>query len=277
MHKLRFLSLVVLALAATTFADDWAKQYAVGSGAQLQVIADDAHLRVVASDKNEIAVRVTTEGYRIVPPTGAMAGSAASGELRIGEQQTGDRVELQFRTPRNNWGWHGGRRVINVEISVPRKTALDLRTGDGHIDVRDVSGDLKLVSGDGHITGEGLDGTLRVTTGDGHINVRGRFDLMELGTGDGRVEADAKAGSKIGAGWRVHTGDGSVTLRLPSDFSADLDAHTGDGHITLDLPVTVAGRITTNGVRGRLGNGGGQLYIRTGDGSIRLERGSGMM
>ena len=29
--------------------------------------------------------------------------------------------------------------------------------------------------------------------------------------------------------WDITTGDGSVSLYLPSDFGAELDAHTGDG------------------------------------------------
>jgi hypothetical protein len=70
----------------------------------------------------------------------------------------------------------------------------------------------------------------------------------------------------------VRTGDGHVTLRLPRDFSADLDVHTGDGHIDSDLPVTVSGSRRENELRGRLNAGGPPLVVRTNDGSIRLER-----
>jgi hypothetical protein len=52
---------------------------------------------------------------------------------------------------------------------------------------------------------------------------------------------------------------------------AELDAHTGDGHVSLDFPVTVSGRLSTSNIRGKLGNGGPELTLRTGDGSIRLE------
>lgn len=253
-----FLLLALAAVAAR--GDDWNKSYTVSARPELHVIANDANLRVVSWERNQIAVHVSTIGWRIAPD-----------ELRITEQQAGNRVDLELRTPHN--GIIFGRRSITVEISVPRQLALDLRTGDGNIDMRDVGGDLRLTSGDGHITGAGLDGTLRVQTGDGQIRLDGRFDQMDLETGDGQIEAEAAPGSKIGAGWRVHTGDGSVNLRLPGDFSADLDAQTGDGHITLDLPVTVAGELRPNHVRGKLNAGGATLSIRTGDGSIRLARG----
>ena len=70
----------------------------------------------------------------------------------------------------------------------------------------------------------------------------------------------------------ITTGDGSVSLYLPSDFGAELDAHTGDGSIRNELSIAAeggeAGRHT---LRARLGNGGKTLQIRTSDGSIRLK------
>ena len=72
--------------------------------------------------------------------------------------------------------------------------------------------------------------------------------------------------------WRIRTGDGSVTLRLPENFTADLDAHTGDGKITVDFPVTASGSLGRSELRGKLNGGGQTLVVRTGDGPIRLHR-----
>jgi hypothetical protein len=71
--------------------------------------------------------------------------------------------------------------------------------------------------------------------------------------------------------WDITTGDGGVSLYLPADFAAELDAHTGDGSIRNDLDISRDGsEVSRRTVRGRLGGGGRQLRIRTGDGSIRL-------
>jgi hypothetical protein len=72
--------------------------------------------------------------------------------------------------------------------------------------------------------------------------------------------------------WSVHTGDGHVTLRLPENFAADLDAHTGDGKVTVDFPVTISGSVGGSELRGKLNGGGETLTVRTGDGAIHLER-----
>jgi putative adhesin len=72
--------------------------------------------------------------------------------------------------------------------------------------------------------------------------------------------------------WSLHTGDGSVTLRVPQTLVADVELHTNDGHISLNLPVEVNGRLGGNNIRGKLNGGGRTLSVHTGDGSITLGR-----
>jgi DUF4097 and DUF4098 domain-containing protein YvlB len=207
--------------------------------------------------------------------------------VTVTDSQTGDRVDIEVRLPQSHSGFHG-HRSVTLALRVPPQADLDVRTGDGSVDAKPVSGRLSISTGDGSITAEGLqgevrlhtgDGSIKATglagkleadTGDGHMSVRGRFDVLTLGTGDGGIDAEVEAGSKVEAAWSLQSGDGSITLRLPGDFSADLDAHTGDGHIVLEKPVTVTGTISPSAVRGKLGSGGQTLRIHTGDGSIRL-------
>ena len=74
--------------------------------------------------------------------------------------------------------------------------------------------------------------------------------------------------------WTVTSGDGGVTIRLPSDFNADVDARTGDGAISTSGDIALT-RPAGDGqrrhvVRARVGTGGEVLTLRTGDGSIRI-------
>jgi DUF4097 and DUF4098 domain-containing protein YvlB len=234
-------------------------------------------VRIETAAGSEIDARVTTEGWRIAP-----------GEVTITESQTGDRVDIEVRLPKVRHGFGTGHRSISVALRVPKRADLDIHTGDGSIEVQPVSGHIDLSTGDGSITADGLqggirlhtgDGSIRATalsgrleadTGDGHMNVRGRFDVLDLRTGDGGIDAAAEPGSRVEAAWSLTSGDGGITLRLPGGLSADVDAHTGDGGIVLDKPVTVTGSISHNTVRGKLGDGGLALRIRTGDGGIRL-------
>jgi hypothetical protein len=104
------------------------------------------------------------------------------------------------------------------------------------------------------------------------MRLRGRLDSLNLRSGDGSIDAEVLPGSNVASSWRVESGDGSVTIRLPRDFAADLDLHTGDGSISVNLPftTTTAGGHSDHDLRARLNAGGAPFHIRTGDGSIRL-------
>ena len=265
--------------AAPARGDEWSRQYPLKGRPEVHVTTDDGSVQIEATDRPEVAARVTTRGWKIGPD-----------EVTITENQTGDRVDIEVRVPHDRWGLDFGHRSITVVVQVPRQSDLDIRTGDGSVSVQPVSGRLRIFTGDGSITADGLRGEIRLHTGDGSIranglegrleadtgdgsmDVRGRFDVLDLRTGDGSIEADVERGSKVAGAWSLRSGDGGIMLRLPDDLSADLDAHTGDGHIVLDLPVTVAGTISTSSVRGKLGAGGPPLRVQTGDGSIRLQK-----
>ncbi|MCL4523647.1 MAG: DUF4097 domain-containing protein [Acidobacteria bacterium] len=264
--------------AGTAAADDWSKKYAVSGKPELRVESNDAHIDVDAWDRKEIEARVNTRGWSI----------GATG-VRITESQTGNQVSVSVRVPRMEWHFGMQNRSVSITLLVPRDIDLtaetgdghvrvnsltgkiDVHTGDGHITFTAVRGMMRLRTGDGHVTGESLDGSLNVETGDGRVRVDGRFDALDLRTNDGSIEADVRTGSKIQSAWYVTTGDGAVRLRIPANFSADLDANTGDGSIRVDFPLMVpAGRARESSVSGKLNGGGPPLRVRTGDGSITI-------
>jgi DUF4097 and DUF4098 domain-containing protein YvlB len=265
--------------AAPARADEWKKTYQVNGHASLSVNTGDGQVTVTGTDQKQIDAQVTTEGYKLGP-----------NDVQVVESQNGDRVSIELKFPHMSWHMFGGSRSLRVEVRVPRDIDLDVRTGDGNISATNVAGKLQFDSGDGNVTannihgeirmhtgdgrieGRGFDGSLDANTGDGSVKVEGRFDALDLKTGDGSIDAQVGAGSKVGNSWNVHSGDGSITLRLPGDLSANLDAHTGDGSITLDIPIQVSGSLSHSAVRGKLNAGGGTLSVSSGDGSIHVEK-----
>ncbi|HTQ84681.1 MAG TPA: DUF4097 family beta strand repeat-containing protein [Candidatus Solibacter sp.] len=261
-------------------AEQWNQVYKLTGRPDVRVETNDAAIEVSSSDAKEVAARVITNGYTI-----------SANDVRIERNvQNGNSIELEVRVPRVHWSWGDHNRSVRIELTVPREANLNLHSGDGHIRVNGVKGDqqietsdgsievadlrgsIRLHTGDGHIEGSALDGSLDASTNDGHLRIRGRFDALRLETGDGSVVADVLPGSKLTNNWSIHTGDGSVTVRLSDGISADLEAHTGDGSISSQLPLMVSGILGRKDLRGKLGGGGPTLQIRTGDGSIRLER-----
>jgi len=255
--------LAILAILTTAglYGDDWSKSFTVAGVPDLRIETNDGSVTVRTAADGRVSARVFTTGWKIGP-----------GEVEVREFQNGGRVELVVRCPRMRFGFSSISRSVRVELDVPRQTNADIHTGDGAIHIRGVSGELRLRTGDGQIDADALDGSLKADTGDGHVRVRGRLDNLTIHTGDGGIEADVLPGSKMAMGWRIETGDGGVTVRLPRDFGAELDAHTGDGHISVDFPVTASFRERRdNEVRGRINGGGSPFSIRTHDGSIHVK------
>lgn len=270
---------VLAAAAPAAHADDWSKTYAINGRADLHVQTDDGAVSITSADQNEIYVHVSTTRYTI-----------GSGGVSIDQTQNGNSVEIRVRTPRMHWGFFGTSGSVHVDVRVPRNLNLDVNTGDGNVSAQPVSGNIRIVTGDGNIDANGLhgtvylhsgdgriessgmDGSLQVDTGDGHITIDGRFDSLQAKTGDGSIDASAAMGSKIGEGWSLHSGDGRITLRVPSNLNAELDAHTGDGSISWDVPLTFTGTVNRSYVRGKMNQGGPVLKLSSGDGSIHIEK-----
>jgi len=259
--------LAVLAVSAAAAlpaqADEWSKTYSISGKPDLRVETSDANIRVTTWDQNTIEAKVITIRYKI-----------GEGGIRVDERQSGDTVEIEVHYPHHDFNVGWGSHRVDIIIQMPREGKVNLRTGDGRIEVASLKGDMELHTGDGSVNLDGVDGNLHATTGDGHIQANGRFDNLGLKTGDGRVDVRALTGSSLASGWKLETGDGSVSLEVPGDLAADVDLHTSDGHIDLDMPVTTTGTLRQNEVHGKLNGGGSALTIRTGDGSIHLRKGS---
>ena len=99
---------------------------------------------------------------------------------------------------------------------------------------------------------------------------RVRPKALKARTGDGAVNLKVASVASPSEDWDISTGDGSVTVNLPSGFNAQLDAHTGDGSISADdFGLRPTGE-DKNNLQGTLGSGGRTLRIRSGDGSIHV-------
>src|SRR5215813_813699 len=278
-------------------ADEWTKTFHLERSAKVRVDTTDANIHVTSCDCSEVTARVITQGWKI-----------GGDGINIIDSQNGDQVNIEVHYPHHTFQMNWNNRRVDIDLKVPRQADLDIHTGDGNvdlqgvkgsiivrsgdgnlklydlqgtlkadtgdgnIDMRNAQGDLTLHTGDGRIEVSGIDGTFRAETGDGRVNVNGRFDVLDVKTGDGGIDAVAVEGSKLETNWRLNTGDGHLNLAIPATIAADVELHTSDGQIDFDLPVMVSGRQSRKDVRGQLNGGGKLLSLRTGDGSIRLEK-----
>jgi hypothetical protein len=261
------------------------KRFTVTGTPEVRLTTFDGAIEIRSGESKSVLVEIEKRG-----PT-----KEALEKLTIESKQDGNRIEVSVKRPPGEIVVFGIGRMsptAKLIVTMPRegnvfarsgdgsirvervRGRLELRTGDGSIRGTDIGGQMVFGTGDGSVTIDNADGDLDVDTGDGSVSVAGKLDVVKLHTGDGSITFRAEPGTSMKADWSMTTGDGGVALYLPSDFAAELDAHTGDGAIRNELQVTGAsgdGDRERRTLKGRIGEGGRTLRIRTGDGSVRLK------
>lgn len=122
----------------------------------------------------------------------------------------------------------------------------------------------------------------------GDVTALGLRSDVDLATVNGRIRAattGSAAASTVNGGIEVEMGEvswsgartlstvnGSVELTLPAAASAQVRATTVNGSISSDFPLTVEGKLLGRQINGRIGSGGGEMKLKTVNGSIRLKR-----
>jgi DUF4097 and DUF4098 domain-containing protein YvlB len=152
---------------------------------------------------------------------------------------------------------------------------LSLTTGDGNVTLDHVSGNLRIKSGDGQVKITNADGAIDAHTSDGNLRVDGLFHALALHTSDGTLDLSLREGTKLAGASTIQSSDGSVNVRVPRNFAADLNVHTSDGRVDCSLPLTMdhyqSGGEQGHELRGKLNGGGAPLTIHTSDGNVKIE------
>jgi len=166
------------------------------------------------------------------------------------------------------------RRVNNVnvrvDVQVPRRTDLRLRTAGGGISIREIEGTITGRTAGGELALENLQGTIELSTGGGEITLTDSQLDGTVSTGGGRVlvenvEGDIKASS----------GGGEVVYRnvVTPDRTYPADAvyiRNAGGSIRVD-DAPAGAYVTTGGGGIRVRSAGNYARASTGGGDIRID------
>ena len=155
-------------------------------------------------------------------------------------------------------------------ISTPVTTAVTIQTTNGAIDVSNTVGDIAASTTNGAITLTGTDGTASLSTTNGALEVDVHRGGVEGKTTNGAVECDL---AELGPAEDVilETTNGTVTLWLPADVSASVDAtNTNAGIFVLGFTSVVYDIQEEHHVRARIGSGASSITITTTNASITV-------
>ena len=223
-------------------------------------LASGATLRVYTSTGTVTVREASGRGARIH----ADVENAREGEIRFVTDRAGGGVRVcavregstcsdnGVQNRSSGWRDRDRRGKANFTVEVPRGVVVRVSSGNGAVMVDGARGPVRASSGNGRV---------RVSTASGPVNAS---------TGNGSVEV--AIASRASGNMEFSSGNGSITVTLPSDFAAQVEASTGNGGFQSDFPMQVNGRISSNRVSGRIGQGGGRMTLSTGNGSITLRR-----
>jgi hypothetical protein len=279
-------AILALALPAVASASDapqhWQKSFTVTDRPTVSVSTNDGRIRIRTGPPGQVEASVRYEAR-------SWGWTSPGRTPEVDLHQNGNSITVTAKEPSTFMVFGGISIHLEVEVVVPSDCDLEIassdgsvtleqpvsgrltvHTSDGSIRVNGARGDIHLSTSDGRIIADSLDGLVTVRSSDGSVDLSGRFDQLQVRASDGRVEIEAVRGSQVKDGWRIESSDGPVTVRIPRNLAAELDANCDDGHITFDLPVQVSGPLNHHAIHGLLNGGGGLLRIRTRDGSLRL-------
>ncbi len=270
------------AVVAQNSETSWDKTYPLSGKPTLHLTVGDSALNVhPCSACTAVHIHVTAENTKL-------------SLYKLEESQSGNAVSFSLKEKPNlgfHINWHQSTSV-RVDVETPPELVLEARSADGGITLRDLRGDISVSTSDGGQTLENISGSLRLQGSDGGITVRhssgtlaahlsdgaldvsGVFSGLDLKGSDGAMRIDLADGSHLTQPSSIHGADGSVSLRIPASFPAELDLRTSDGSIQNDLPLTVdaVNSGSDHHIHGKLDGGGASLVIQTSDGSIHLAR-----
>src|SRR5690348_11442339 len=171
--------------------------------------------------------------------------------VQIEVQSDGDQVGVNTRYPSGS----GVQVTVEYEIHVPyRLRWAAVSTVNGNVHVQGVTGAGKLNSVNGNVEVVDSDGRFSGITTNGDV----RMQLRSL---------------PQGAPVSLRTINGSVVLSIPQGTNLDVRVVNRNGDFRSDFPLTTLGAYTSSRFSGRLGNGGGEIFMSTVNGAIRLVNG----
>ncbi len=203
------------------------------AGGEIEVRAEK---RAGRSDVNAVRIEVVDHGEGV---TLCAVYPSSRGRENTCEPGSGGRSNIRNNDVR-----------VTFYVSVPENVAFRGSTVNGDVEVHDLASDVGAKS---------VNGDIEISTT--------RF--AEASTVNGSIDA-AMERYNIEAGLSFSTVNGSISLDLPDDVNADLDARWVNGRLEADLPFRLIGRASRHSAKGVLGEGGPELNLKTVNGSIHV-------
>jgi hypothetical protein len=142
---------------------------------------------------------------------------------------------------------------ISYQITVPKKTNIDCANSYGSIECNDINGQIQADTSYGDVKCRNIiSEELNAGSSYGHIYI----EYSDLAPAE--IQAD------------VSNSYGGIDFTTPPGFTGQVELSTSYGSVKTDLPISVQGKISSQRIKGTIGEGNGKLILKTSYGSIRI-------
>jgi hypothetical protein len=252
------------------------KTFSIASGGTLDVDNYKGTIHVTGSDTNQVTVDVNKH----------FEGNDADRKwwmenVQVNFRNESNRVSVEVKYPQWNctfcWQGHDYTAAVELEIHVPRQINVQVESYKPDIKVAGIQGDIRIKSYKSPIEIADTTGAVRIDTYKEtvklrNVNLRGPLEIKSY-KADAEIDARSLCDSVT-----LENEKGSIVLRVPANTGMDVDY---DGrrrsNFRSDFPMTSQSGSFNSSFRGKVNQGGTRLRLRTGKGSVSLEKLSGNM
>ncbi|MBQ37049.1 MAG: hypothetical protein CME04_11710 [Gemmatimonadaceae bacterium] len=216
----------------------------------------------VGDVSGDLSVRTSGGGINIGKVAGDLEARTSGGGIQIG---SGGTVEAQTGG--------GGIRVSGST------GAVVVHTSGGGITISDAGGPVTAETSGGGISVDGADGPVVAITSGGGLMIKDVRGSIEAETSGGGITAElAVADPGVDTHCNLETGGGDISIRLPADLHATIDAELQlrrprrEYSITTDFNLDIDENSRRIVARGDINGGGDTIRLRTTNGDIEIEK-----
>lgn len=197
------------------------------SGSAIDVESENGSVKVRGSDEAQsvsVSAEIRAKTVERLEATKIIASRNGEGALVL-------RVEW----PENK---REGSEGVSFDVTLPDAHGVTINTGNGRIELENLSGDARLDTSNGRIMVGDHDGPVFANTSNGRIEVDDIDGPVRLRTSNGRVIA-----SDVNGVVDIVTSNGSIEIELEDGVQGPSSAKTSNGSITLSIGGSLKGTL----------------------------------
>ncbi|HEY6212785.1 MAG TPA: DUF4097 family beta strand repeat-containing protein [Vicinamibacterales bacterium] len=243
------LALVVLSGCAhvsltASATDEWTHTYPLESGGEVSIENTNGRVEVEPAEGANVEVRAE----RVAKASSEEAARELLPRITINEDVKPARVAIS--TAKMGGVLIGVSFEVRYHVRAPRTAAVKVTNTNGTIVVSSIAGPVEAHGTNGAVNGKSLSGAVDASVVNGSVNI----DMASVGS------------QKIS----LRATNGGVTLALPDDAKAAIDASCVNGGIVVNGVKIEVVEQTRRRLQGNINGGGTPIELKTVNGGVRI-------